>query len=162
MLTWTITLVLSDARCSGKVLVWMCVFLCFQVGRCVKVCEGRPWDWRDCGFWVSPLLLPSVCCVSIILYIWEDLLCSSHFSWFLSLHLPCSPSYPSNSLHTFVLQWCNTVVKLYTVKTYNVKCTSRENLSSNSLSSSHRFCLSASFSTLNYQCIFLCSLYHSL
>ena len=155
----------------------MCVFLCFQVGRCVKECEGRPWDWRDCGFWVSPLLLPSVCCVSIILHSAFAMLIT--FYWFLSLHLPCSPSYPSNSLHTFLLQWYNTVVKLYTVKTYQVNCTSRENLSSNSLSEkpSHPihyqrnpliqfiifcFCLSASFSTLNYQCIFLCSLYDSL
>lgn len=48
----------------------MCGGLLLQVGRCVRKCDGRPWDWRDGGFRLSPLLWPSVCLVSMLMQIW--------------------------------------------------------------------------------------------
>lgn len=49
----------SDSVNGIVVFCWRVKGMCgplFQVGRCVKECDGRPWDWRDGGFRLSPPL----------------------------------------------------------------------------------------------------------
>ena len=49
----------TDSVNGILVFCWRVKGMCgplFQVGRCVKECDGRPWDWRDGGFRLSPPL----------------------------------------------------------------------------------------------------------